>query len=276
MPFFIGIGVIRLSNNFYEALLRREDVSDWLFKARDLTCLRVAPQWQLVVACDSLGGIGQKPLDLVQAAPETVGHFSLRVPLLEVICAGARPFLIIDTLSVEAGAYGQAILAGIKALAAEAGLIDDVHFNGSTEKNVLSQQTGLGVTVVGMADSVNARLGTSMPGDLLLLVGLPKSAPAHDVRIGDPDIVTLREVEWLRAQNGVHDMVPVGSRGVAEEAHQLAEYSRTTPILDGAFANARDSGGPHTSVLVACSAEIAPALIKKLHSPIQRVGRLAN
>ena len=274
MPFFIGKRGENVAVDFYQALTRRQPVSDWLYQARDLTCLRVNSGWQLVFACDSLGGIGEKPLDSAQATAETVGHFSLRVPLMEVIATGARPFLIIDTLSVEAGAYGRAILTGIRRLAAEVGLVDDVHFNGSMEKNLIPLQTGVGVTVVGMVDDAHIRIGTATSGDAILLVGKPKSAPMHEVWIGDPEMVSLQEVEWLRQQDGVHDIVPVGSGGVAEEARQLAEFAHLSLSMKEEHPEDTVSGGPNTSVLMACREDVVADIQKKLRSPWREVGRL--
>ncbi len=259
-----------------EALARGASGSEWLVKIRDLTVLRVAPQVSMVFACDALGGIGMKPLDLVRASAETVGHFSLRVPLLEVLCAGAKPFLVMDTLSVEVGEYGLAILAGIKRLAAEAGLVADAHFNGSMEKNVSPKQTGVGVTVAGMAQG-DLPLCVSRPGDAVLLVGVPKSAPTHEVRIGDSDIVSVQEVLWLREQQGVHDMVPVGSRGARLEAQDLAASSHTELVLDAVWMGTNDvddSGGPHTAVLVACDAGSVSRLRVGLQSPVSVIGEL--
>jgi len=52
----------------------------------------------LVIACDSIGGIGPKPADTIAADARTTAHFGVRVPLLEVLCAGARPIALVDTL----------------------------------------------------------------------------------------------------------------------------------------------------------------------------------
>jgi hypothetical protein len=276
VPFLVGLEVNELAQDFYEALQNHDAVTEWLYQVRDLTVVRVTPVLQMVFACDSLGGIGEKPLDVAHASAQTVGHFSLRVPLVEVIAAGAEPFLIIDTLSVEAGAYGQAILAGIKELAAAVGLKDKVHFNGSMEKNLVPLQTGLGVTVAGMVDAAHVQLGTAQSDDVLLLVGKPKSAPTHEIRIGDPEIVSLHDVRWLRAQDGVHDMVPVGSQGVAHEAQQLAASVQMRFVFEGNSIRDTGSGGPHTSVLVACRADKMHFLIEKLQCPVRVIGRLVE
>ncbi len=261
---------------FYQALLEHRPVTNILYRARDLTCWRLDSSWQMVIACDSLGAIGEKPLDIAKAAARTVGHFSLRVPLIEVIAAGAKPFLIIDALSIETGNYSQAILAGIKELAAEVGLQHDVHFNGSMEKNVVPLQTGVGITVIGLASTDHLQIGTAKSGDLLLLVGRPKSAPTHEVRVGDPDIISLQQVEWLRSMDGIHEMVPVGSGGVLAEIQQLADSVQLRAKMDEVYAEDTQSGGPHTSLIVSCERETAEMVIKILDCPVRLIGRLVE
>ena len=261
---------------FYQALIEHRPVADFLYRVRDLTCWRLHSSWQMVVACDSLGAIGEKPLDIAQASARTVGHFSLRVPLIEVIAAGAKPFLIIDALSIEISPYSQNILAGIKELAAEIGLQDEVHFNCSMEKNVFPLQTGVGITVIGLASMDHLQIGTAKSGDMLLLVGKPKSAPTHEVRIGDSDIVSLQQVEWLRSLDGVHEMVPVGSNGVMEETRQLADSVRLRALVNDVYEEDAQSGGPHTSMIVSCDLEAVELVMKSLDCPVRLIGKLVE
>ncbi len=205
----------------------------------------------IVIACDSVGGIGAKPGDSFAASAEVVTHFAARVPLLEVIAAGARPQVIVDTLSVEKDPAAIPMIAEIRRLAAELGIDPEEGVTGSTEDNVPTAATGLGVTIIGTAPRGGLRLGRSLAGDVVACLGLPLSAPEDVLRPGDPRMPTLAEA--LRASDlpATHEMLPVGSRGVAYEAAQLAGSSgllarmRATPGLDPLR-----TAGPSTCVLL--------------------------
>ena len=265
-------------SEFYRRLKGGQRVSSYLTRCRDLTCLRADDAHMLVLAADSVGGIGSKPLDAVQAPPEVVGHFALRVPLMEVMAAGATPFLIVDNLSVEAGGYGEAILAGMKRLAETVGLEDSIHFNGSTEDNVTTLQTGVGVTVVGLVSNADFRVGSSKPGDRLMAAGYPKSAPHHRVTVDDPDILELRQLQALRRQSQVADIVPVGSRGIRYETAQLANAAGLLPRLGaGALTLALDaSGGPGTCVVFSWRGSDLAQLTEYVTAPLTPIGWLES
>ena len=54
----------------------------------------------MVVGCDAAGGIGPKPLDKVKVSGYTLGRFTARVALMEVLAVGASPICLVNTLSV--------------------------------------------------------------------------------------------------------------------------------------------------------------------------------
>jgi len=66
---------------------------------RDLTLIPISHDELLVIACDSLGGIGPKQHDMVKVPAEIVGQYTVRGPLMEVLAAGARPVAVINTLA---------------------------------------------------------------------------------------------------------------------------------------------------------------------------------
>ncbi len=61
---------------------------------------------------------------------------------------------------IESGSYSLGILHGMKMLTDETSLTDGMHFNGSTEENVSTIQTGLGVTVGGVVPDENFYVGS--------------------------------------------------------------------------------------------------------------------
>lgn len=228
-------------------------------QVRDLSVLALTADSVLVVACDSLGAIGPKPGDAVHVTADVVGYFAARVPLLEVLCAGATPVLVVNALAVEWEPTGRAILAGVRDACSEAGLDAAAAITGSTEENVATNQTGVGVTVLGVASRSGLRPGTARGGDNLYLIGTPKSAPEQHVERSDPEMVTFADVLALLEQPAVHDLLPVGSRGAQWEARQLADSAHLTLQLDTTLDAATSallerSGGPATALLVAASA----------------------
>lgn len=236
---------------------------------RDLLLLDIPGR--LVIACDVIGGIGDKPNDSVPTDPRTCANFCFRVPMLELLCSGARPVAVIDTLCVERYPTGQIMIEEITRLSAEAGVPAGA-ISGSTEDNVPTTATGLGVTILGV---VEGSLPKAQPGDVVICVGEPKSAPADSLYIGHPAMVTIDEVSRLLATGLVHDALPVGSRGIAHEFTELAATSATTRVDAACTLDVEASGGPSTCILLAC----APEDEASLHSLVagrswQRVGWL--
>ena len=230
----------------------------------------------IVVATDSIGGIGPKPADTVYADAATVAHFALRVPLLEVLCAGARPIAVIDDLCVELEPTGRLMIAEIRRLAAEAGVPEDA-VTGSTEDNVVTTATGIGVTVLGRLPEGGQVGGGSRPGDVVLCAGLPISAPRDDIYIGHPDQVPVASVSAALATGLVHDALPVGSKGLAWEVPQLAASAGLAhEWLAEPGVSRTDSGGPASCVLFSCDPESMAAIRRALGSgtPLQPVARL--
>ena len=230
-------------------------MTDPVRPVRDLLIVDGSPP--LVIACDSVGGIGPRPADLVRVPADVVAHFAARVPLLEVLCSGARPVALVNTLCHDM-AEATVFIDTFRAVASEVGIRPDA-VTGSTEENVPSPATGVGVTVIGTLTG-DLLTGGGRPGDVVICVGWPRSAPHDEVFIGHPDIVPLSTVQALVATGAVHDALPVGSRGIGYEAGQLAESSGCAlawlphPLpLDA-------SGGPASCVLLACDPASVPDL----------------
>lgn len=125
------------------------------------------------MSCDSCGGIGPKPLDRVKVNGYTVGRFTARVALMEVLSVGAEPVCLANTLTVEPKPTGTQIIRGICDEVRHAGLDARIVMMYSTEKNTSVRQTGLGVTVVGAATSKSLKVGRCTSGDAVIAVGLP-------------------------------------------------------------------------------------------------------
>lgn len=219
---------------------------------RDLTVLDDGGPG-LVLATDSVGGIGPKPSDTVAVPGATTAHFATRVPLLEVLCAGARPLVVVNALCVERDPLGLEMMAEVRALAAAAGVPAD-GVTGSTEDNVPTAATGIGVTVIGELGAAGLLSGGGRARDVVLCLGLPRSAPRDTLYPGHPDLVPVEVVAAVLATGLVSDALPVGSRGVGAELEQLAaSASLVARHRPDSGVDLVDSGGPSTCVLVACA-----------------------
>lgn len=217
-------------------------------RRRDLLVTDV-PASRLVIACDAVGGIGPRPDDSYPADPVLCAHMAARVPLLEVLCARARPTVLINTLCQDSSSAAP-MIAEFRRCAVDAG-IDSRAVTGSTEDNVATTQTGIGVTVIGTLPS-GASLPTALPGDAVVCLGAPISAPDDEVHLSRPEIVELAEVRRVLASGLAHDALPVGSGGIAAEAAQMAATAGLRFRPSPTDVDMTHSGGPATCVLVAC------------------------
>lgn len=254
----------------------------WLAgKVRDLSLMPLPDGSYLVVACDSVGGIGPHSGDAVAATAHTTGYFAARVPLLELVAAGATPRLIVNTLCFAGGPEADQMVGAIHELAAEVGL-GPAAVTGSTEQNAATSTTGIGVTVIGSAGPGDLRPGSSRAGDLVVCLGLPRSAPAHELHPTDREMPSVADVVAALAISGVHEALPVGSRGVEHEIVQLAVTAGLRHQLfdrhqwQGSGFDVCASGGPASCVLVSLD-PVALADLQSIRTdlPVIVVGELS-
>lgn len=218
---------------------------------RDVLLLR-SGEVVLVSAVDSCGGIGLLPRDALAAEPELVGEFTARTALLEVLAAGAIPSCASAAICNGPDTAGR-LLHGIRKILGEMPLVI------STEKNMPTGMTALGVTVTGQCLFSALRMGTSRPGDLLCCAGLPLvgSELLHsDVRLPSPTVIPQ-----LLEFPGVHAVLPVGSGGIAAEAGVLAAESGLYARLDTqAGLDLNKSAGPSSCLLFSVRERALPVL----------------
>ena len=237
-------------------------------KYRDLTIFDDIEK-KLVIACDSAGGIGPKPLDQIQVSGYIVGRFLTRVALMELISVGAKPFTIIDTLSVEMEPTGREIISGIKVEASQLEIDVSAILNGSTEENIVVQQTGVGVTALGRAKKLYM---ASKKGDSVLCIGIPKVG--DEVQLDDHQICNLVTINKVRKIEGVHEIVPVGSKGISFELNELLKRNQCSLESATTSLDLKKSGGPVTCALVTVD-ENQITLIKEIcDQPVTYLGKL--
>jgi len=228
----------------------------------------------LVVACDSNASIGTKPQDALKQDPGETGYSASKVPLMEVIAIGATPFLLIDNLCVELEPYGRRILAGVERAAQASGY--PVVVTGSDETNMPTVQTGIGVTVIGVVAEDGLRAGRARAGDIVFSVGEPRDGLKLPFTDGEPGIASAGDVRTAVACPYVSEVLPVGSKGIAYEANELARVAGLAFVADAfpAF-DLAVSAGPSTCFLVAGSAEAQAWIAARTDCVVEPVGRLA-
>jgi hypothetical protein len=224
----------------------------------------------IVVGCDSSGSIGSKALDLVKCPSYVVGRFAARVALMETISTGAKPICLAAPLAVEPIPTGKNILRGIRDEVKYAGLNTPVPIVNSTEKNFKTRETGAGVTVVGIVEPRALRIGRCRSGDEVFALGVPRVG-GEVLRAERRHIIAdLRDVITLIKYGSVHEVIPVGSKGIIHETRVLAKDShlqfRTDRHAQGLLTK---SAGPATVLLFAGNMRGA---MNQFRKPVRRIG----
>jgi len=239
------------------------------YRGRDVEVTFLDGDLCLVTACDSCGAIGAKELDVVKVPPHITGRMTSRVVLAEILSVGAEPRLLTAAICNEPNPTAEGILAGIR-LELKKLNMSHLPITVSTEKNIPTRQTAIGITAIGICRREKLRIGLSQPGDVVYCLGIPKVG--HEFKgVDDPEILQLDHIQLLSECEGIHDIIPVGSRGIKGEASTLAEAVECRFIPSTASALDLDkSAGPSTCLLFSCPPSIQPPLIPSI--PCRRVG----
>jgi len=222
-------------------------------KFRDLTIKPISDKTALVIACDVSAGIGEKPDDLVHVTADVTAAFALRVPLMELLCFGATPISVVDTVGNEMTPTGENMIAGLKQELKRAGL-SDISLNGSTEDNMPTRTTSIGVTVIGIATRRVDDLFQKQP---MVIYQLGRPLVGDAVKQHFSDLFSYNLINELRSDSAVIDMLPVGSKGIAFEINQLAK-THQLKVVDGSVMETEEmvkSAGPATVALIGVKPE---------------------
>jgi len=236
-------------------------------KYRDVVMVPLNEDEVLIMACDSCGAVGMKEQDQVKAPPYIVGKYTARVSLMEVISLGAKVVCITVNICNELDPTGQAVLEGIRSELEECSIQVPITF--STEKNMMTNMTAVGVTVVGVGNRKDLLLNQSASGDFVYVIGIPKVG--SEVVEDQGKIAHTAVLLQLLKVDGIKEIIPIGSSGIEGEldkflqANQLnVEYARNLPV------DMKKSAGPCTAMLVICKGE----LLTEGNIPQNLIGRL--
>ena len=242
----------------------------------DVSIMKMPTGHAIVVGSSSLGGIGPKPMDKVKSSGKVVGQFLARVALMDVAATGAFPISVSVTLGVEKEQTGNKIVEGIRKEVRSLGLEPNQVLKENTEENIETMQTSAGITVVGLANEDELRLGKTRPGDLIVAIGKPKVGDEVIPAEARGEIANLKDVTSLARKAFVHDIVPVGSFGVIHEAQTLAySIGRQLKILEHPELDINKSAGPATVVLTTIDSKNLGELSFVIQKPISVIGEIS-
>ncbi len=242
--------------------------------SRDIRLLRLSSNSCLCVSCDSAGGIGPKRLDRIKTSGFVVGKFTARVALMEALATGSEPFCVVTTLSVEPKPTGAEIMGGIRSELRRASISSPVLLQ-SSEKNFSVNQTGVGVTILASASMDSLRIKQCRPRDAVVTVGLPSLGERVLSAEKRREIADTKDVRCLLGLPFVHEILPVGSRGILNEAKLMARDSQMRLSLKSELRiDVSRSAGPATVVLCALPIQQVQLLQKRINKPLNQIGTL--
>jgi hypothetical protein len=243
--------------------------------SRDVLIFEFENEEVMVVGCDSAGGIGPKPLDKIKVDGYTLGRFTARVAIMEVLSTAAKPISVVNTLSVEPKPLGIEVIKGVKDEAKEAGLDPELAVTGSSEKNIPVEQTGIGVTVIGMTRKKLLKIGFSKPKDVVVAIGLPYIGNEVITAEKEGKIADIGDLLSLLEMGFVHETIPVGSEGIAYEIGIIARESNLSfKLPDMLKVDVKKSAGPATVILASLPNFKLRDLENAISKPINIVGHL--
>ncbi len=238
---------------------------------RDLTVIDFDKNRYLGIACDSCGGIGLKEHDVVKATPQLTAYHTGKVVLAELMCMGFTPFILADGLAVEMDNTGRQLIEGFKDVLSKL-KTTEVHLTGSTEENIKTVQTSMGITCIGICDKDKLKYKKTSKNHVCILAGLP--LVGNDV-INNPDkILDIDDYEKLYLCEYISEMLPVGSRGITAELGDLCSYnSLDIDYEKNISVDLTKSGGPSCSCLITAEEKYVDIIKSLTDKPIEILGR---
>lgn len=238
---------------------------------RDLTVIDFDENRYLGIACDSCGGIGLKEHDVVKASPQLTAYQTGKVVLAELMSMGFTPLIMADGLAVEMNDTGKQLIEGFNEVLSRL-KTTKVHLTGSTEENIRTVQTSMGVTCIGICQKDKLKYKKTRKDDVCLLIGLP--LVGNDV-VNNPDkILDIDDFEKLYLYDYIKEMLPVGSRGVAAELNDLCDYNNLNiKFEDNIYVNLKNSGGPSCSCIITTDENHVNIIKSLVNKPIEIIGR---
>jgi selenophosphate synthase len=146
-----------------------------------------------------------------------------------------------------------------------------VHLTGSTEENIKTVQTSMGVTCIGFCNKNKLKFNKTKSGDICLLVGLPMVG--KEVLQNADKILDMDDFEKLFNCDFIKEMLPVGSRGIECELNDLLKDNKLNFKYEKSISiDLIKSGGPSTSCIVTLSSENFDKIKSIIKKPLNLIG----
>lgn len=234
---------------------------------RDIKILNIYDNQRIVVACDSCGGIGSKQNDFINITSKITGQLTTRVCLMELLSAGATPKVITANICNEPYPTGEEILSGITQEISTNNLSCEIVI--STEKNIPTSMTALGITAIGSLDIDTIPLGRVNTGNYIYLLGIPYVG--EEVLENYNSLPNLKHISYILDNQKANEILPIGSKGIKGELDGLASsYRLKYDLIDQLPTDINKSGGPCTALLVICDDELDITI----DIPLNLIGRI--
>lgn len=251
-----------------------------IYKFRDLTIIDSGKNEKIVIACDSCCGIGEMENDIVRTSNEIVGYFSARVCIFELLAFRAYPNVIVNNLGMPMEKYGENIIKGINKAIKEynkAGFSRKINLKecltGSTEDNIKTLQTFLGLTIIGEKGKEDKK--KIEKGENIFLLGIPKVGEAllEDIKGEKSEIISFKDIKIL-LKNNIKEILPIGSKGALYEIGQIERSNSVDIELEYEGELLKKSAGPSTALLFVCNEEILKKIKKEIKIPLIKIGTI--
>lgn len=237
---------------------------------RDISLIDIDENRYLGVACDSCGAIGEKEHDVVKASPRIVGEQTAKVVLAELLSMGFEPILLSDGLSVEMDDTGKKIIEGFQNIMNQL-KHSKIHLTGSTEENMKTVQTSIGVTGIGIVAKDKLKYKKSSAGDLCVAIGLP--LVGYEVLKNIDKVMSIEDFEKIGRLDYVNEIIPVGSKGASYEINELCNCNGLNiRYKEDICYNINCSGGPSCSCILSINEKDLPRLKALINKPIEILG----
>jgi hypothetical protein len=239
-------------------------------QVRDLTILSIDENRYMGISCDSCGAIGNKEYDVVKAPPNIVAYQTAKVALAELLSMGFTPIVLSDGLAVEMNDTGKELIKGFdKALSMLKTC--KVHMTGSTEENMKTVQTSMGVTCIGLCDKDKLKYKKTNSTDICILLGLP--LVGNEVVNNPEKILDISDYENLYLCSFIHEILPIGSRGIFSELNGLSKYNNLNfKYNDNISVDITKSAGPSCCCLVSVDSNDIENISKLTNKPVEILG----
>ncbi|OEH93512.1 hypothetical protein [Bacillus solimangrovi] len=229
---------------------------------RDLQFVSINDNEEIVISADCSGGIGERQSDIVCASAEKTSYYTMRVALMELLSVGAT-LTSVTIHNLTGDDTWNAYQSGIQKALTELNLTD-VSIGGSTESNFKLEQSALGITLTGIVKKNKKKIRKTKEDDLFAVIGTP--LVGEQVLFREVEVAPLSLFLEIVNLGFVHEVVPIGSKGIRYEVEQLCVNNSLHVEQFESSINLNSSAGPATCFLVTYD-ERKHEMLKKLATP---------